>query len=41
ILARIEQQENHLRTAIEEAENTLAAYIGEMDDRLGKKTDGG
>lgn len=41
ILARIEQQENHLRTAIEEAGNTLAAYIGEMDDRLGKKPGGG
>lgn len=39
IVARIEQQENNLRTAIEEAGNTLAAYIGEMDDRLGKKTD--
>jgi hypothetical protein len=35
-MARSEQLESNLRTAIEESGNTLAAYIGELEDRLEK-----
>lgn len=34
ILTRLEQTEGALRADIERAGNTLAAYIGELDDRL-------
>jgi hypothetical protein len=34
ILARLEQLDIDLRTAIEQSGNTLSAYIGEMEDRL-------
>lgn len=40
VLARIEQLDGELRTAIEESGNTLSAYIGELDDRLEQKTPG-
>lgn len=36
VLDRIEQLEVSLRTSVEQSGNTLAAYIGEMDDRLGR-----
>jgi len=36
LLLRIEQLEGNLRKQIEETGNTLAAYIGELDDRLEK-----
>ena len=34
LLARIDRQEQTLRTAIDQAGDTLAAYIGEIEDRL-------
>lgn len=34
LTARVEQAEGELRTAIEQSANTLAAYIGEVEDRL-------
>jgi uncharacterized integral membrane protein len=36
VMTRTEQLESNLRTAIEESGNTLAAYIGELEDRLEK-----
>lgn len=36
VIARIEQLEDNLHTAIEQSGNTLAAYIGELEDRLEK-----
>jgi hypothetical protein len=36
MLARIEQLDHDLRTAVEQSGNTLAAYIGELEDRLEK-----
>lgn len=36
VLDRIERLEESLRTSVEQSGNTLAAYIGEMDDRLGR-----
>lgn len=36
IFARIDQLEHDLRTATEHSGNTLAAYIGELEDRLEK-----
>ncbi len=36
VLARVDQLENDLRTFMEQSGNTLAAYIGELDDRLEK-----
>ncbi len=36
MLARIEQLDKDLRAAIEQSGNTLAAYIGELEDRLEK-----
>lgn len=36
ILARIDQVGGDLRTSIEHSGNTLAAYIGEVDDRMGR-----
>jgi hypothetical protein len=41
-LARIDQARNELRDSIEQAGNTLAAYIGELEDRLeGRPAPGG
>lgn len=34
VLARLDQLDRDLRSRIEQAENTLSAYIGELDDRL-------
>jgi hypothetical protein len=34
ILARLDQIERELRSAIEQSTNTLAAYVGEVDDLL-------
>ena len=36
--ARLDQLDRDLRSAVEESGNTLAAYIGELEDRLEKKT---
>lgn len=36
VVARIEQTETALRADIERAGNTLAAYIGELEDRLNR-----
>lgn len=36
VLARLAQAELDIRTFIEQSGNTLAAYIGELDDRLEK-----
>lgn len=36
VLARADQLEHDLRSAIEQSGNTLAAYIGELEDRLEK-----
>jgi uncharacterized integral membrane protein len=35
--ACLDRMERDLRSAIEESGNTLAAYIGELDDRIGRK----
>lgn len=37
ILARIDQLEQDLRSFIEQSGNSLAAYIGELEDRLEKR----
>jgi hypothetical protein len=37
VLARLEQSEASLRQDIERAGNTLAAYIGELEDRLDRR----
>lgn len=34
VLARLDEVERDLRAAVEQASNTLAAYIGEVEDRL-------
>jgi len=34
VLARLDQMEREVRSAVEQSGNTLAAYIGEIDDRL-------
>jgi uncharacterized integral membrane protein len=34
LLARLEQSERELQTSIEQSGNTLAAYVGELGDRL-------
>jgi uncharacterized integral membrane protein len=39
ILAKLDQVERELRTAIEHSANTLAAYVGEVDDLLQRKLD--
>lgn len=36
VLARLDQLDNDLRSAIEQSENTFSAYIGELEDRLEK-----
>ena len=39
VIARIDQVRGELQTSIEQSGNTLAAYIGELEDRLdGRKT---
>jgi hypothetical protein len=35
--ARLDQVERELRTAVDQSGNTLAAYIGELEDRLEKR----
>lgn len=37
LLARLENLEHGLRSAVEESGNTLAAYIGEVEDQLQKR----
>jgi hypothetical protein len=34
VLERIDQSERQLRSAVEQSGNTLAAYIGELEDRM-------
>jgi uncharacterized integral membrane protein len=34
VLARLDQLDRELRTVVEQSGNTLAAYIGEIEDRL-------
>ena len=34
VLARLDELERDIRAAIEQSGNTLAAYIGEIEDRL-------
>jgi uncharacterized integral membrane protein len=34
VIARLEQSDSELRAAIEQSANSLAAYIGELEDRL-------
>lgn len=36
LLARIDQLEHALKSSLEQSSNTLAAYIGELEDRLEK-----
>jgi uncharacterized integral membrane protein len=38
LLARLDRLEGDVRAAVEQAGNTLAAYIGELEDRLDSKT---
>ncbi|HEV8723715.1 MAG TPA: LapA family protein [Candidatus Binatia bacterium] len=40
VLARLDQLEGNLRSAVDQSGNTLAAYIGEIEDRL-ERTAGG
>lgn len=39
-IARLDHAERELRTAVDQAGNTLAAYIGELEDRLERKAEG-
>jgi CHASE3 domain sensor protein len=39
-LTRLDQLERKLQSAVAQAENTLAAYIGELEDRLEGETGG-
>lgn len=39
VIARLEQLDTELKGEIERAGNTLAAYIGELEDRLGRTPD--
>jgi hypothetical protein len=39
--ARVDRLESDLRAAVERTENTLAAYIGELEDRMEKRTGAG
>lgn len=36
LVERLDQLDRELRTAIEQSGNTLAAYLGEIDDRIGR-----
>jgi hypothetical protein len=38
VLARLDEVERELHAAIEQSTNTLAAYVGEVDDLLQRKT---
>jgi hypothetical protein len=38
VVARLDQLDRDLRSAIEQSGNTLAAYIGELEDRLQRET---
>jgi uncharacterized integral membrane protein len=40
VLAKLEELERELRSVVEQSGNTLAAYIGEIEDRL-ERTSGG
>ena len=40
VLARLDQMERELRGAIEQSTNTLAAYVGEVDDLLQRQAGG-
>lgn len=40
VLARIDQLDQDIRAAIEQSENTLNAYIGELEDRLERTSPG-
>jgi hypothetical protein len=40
LLGRLDQLDRDLRAAVEQSVNTLAAYIGELDDRLERESDG-
>lgn len=41
ILARLDQLEQHTRTAVQETGNSLSAYIGELEDRMEHRAAGG
>lgn len=36
ILARLDELDREMRSTVEQSGNTIAAYIGEIDDRLGR-----
>lgn len=38
VLARLEQVERELRTSVEQSGNTLAAYLGEIEERTAQST---
>ncbi len=40
VLARLDQLERDLRSRVEQSENTISAYIGELDDRLERAAQG-
>jgi hypothetical protein len=40
ILTRLDEIERELRATIEQSSNTLAAYIGEVDDRMERAKSG-
>jgi uncharacterized integral membrane protein len=40
VIARVERAEESLKTEVERAGNTLAAYIGELEDRLTRGSQG-
>jgi hypothetical protein len=37
VIARVDRVEDTLRAEVERAGNTLAAYVGELEDRLGRR----
>lgn len=40
VVERLDQLERNLRSAVDQTGNTIAAYIGELDDRLKRGADG-
>lgn len=40
MLARLDQLDHNLRATVEQSTNTLSAYIGELEDRLERGSDG-
>lgn len=40
LLARLEKLDRDLRVTVEQSSNSLAAYIGEVEDRFGRAADG-